>query len=307
MINAVSFLSLLQKQAFMIKSMTGYGKAETELENKKISIEIKTLNSKQLDINTRIPTVYRPKELLIRNLLSEKLERGKIELSIQLDQNGEDFGFTVNKALAKKYYNEIRQLAIEIDQTDFENYLPVLLKMPDVLKADKVDLNEDEWKLIEATIAEAIIQLDEFRLQEGILLEKEITERIQVILTLLQEVEPFESTRLETIKTRIQKNLESLQSDIKVDENRFEQELIYFIEKLDITEEKVRLKQHCDYFLETIKGDGSLGKKLGFISQEIGREINTLGSKANEVNMQKIVIQMKDELEKIKEQLFNIL
>ncbi len=291
----------------MIKSMTGYGKAESELDNKKVSIEIKTLNSKQLDISTRMPSVYRPKELEIRNMLSEKLERGKIELNIHLEQNGDALSHSLNKPLAKKYFEEVQALAGEIGQENFADYLPIILKMPDVLKVDKEDFKEEEWVVLKEQIHEAINKLNEFRLQEGALLQKDISSRIQKILDLLLEVEPFEKARIEQIKSRIQKNLEGLKSDTSIDQNRFEQELIYYLEKIDITEEKVRLKQHGKYFLETINGTGSLGKKLGFISQEIGREINTLGSKANEVNMQKIVIQMKDELEKIKEQLFNIL
>jgi uncharacterized protein (TIGR00255 family) len=291
----------------MIKSMTGYGKAESELENKKVTIEIKTLNSKQLDINTRMPSVYMPKELEIRNMLSEKLERGKIELSIHLEQTGDALSHSLNKPLAKKYFEEVQQLATEIGQVDFVDYLPIILKMPDVLKVDKEDFKEDEWLILKKQIHAAINRVDEFRLQEGALLQKDISKRVKKILDLLIEVEPFEKVRIDQIKSRIQKNLEGLQSDLNFDQNRFEQELIYYLEKIDITEEKVRLKQHGDYFLETINGDGSLGKKLGFISQEIGREVNTLGSKANEVNMQKIVIQMKDELEKVKEQLFNIL
>ena len=287
--------------------MTGYGKTESELNNKKVTVEIKTLNSKQLDLNTRMPSVYRAKELEIRNLLSQELERGKIELNIQLEQTGEDSNFSINKVLAREYYNQLKSLADDLDQSEFTNYLPIILKMPDVLKADKEDLDENEWNKLEKIIKDAIVQVDEFRLQEGKHLQKEITDRIHTVVNLLAEVEPFETVRIDQIKARIQKNLDSLQTELNIDQNRFEQELIYYIEKIDITEEKVRLKQHCDYFLETIVGDGSLGKKLGFISQEIGREINTLGSKANEVNMQKIVIQMKDELEKIKEQLFNIL
>ncbi|MBU1011576.1 MAG: YicC family protein [Bacteroidetes bacterium] len=291
----------------MIKSMTGYGKAESELNHKKVTVEIKTLNSKQLDLNTRMPSVYRAKELEIRNLLSQELERGKIELNIQLEQTGQDSNFSINKTLARKYYDQLKGLADDLDQSDFTNFLPIILKMPDVLKADKEDLDESEWNELEKIIKDAIVQVDEFRLQEGTHLQKEITDRIHTVVNLLAEVEPFETARIDQIKARIQKNLDNLQTELNIDQNRFEQELIYYIEKIDITEEKVRLKQHCDYFLETIVGDGSLGKKLGFISQEIGREINTLGSKANEVNMQKIVIQMKDELEKIKEQLFNIL
>ncbi len=290
----------------MSKSMTGFGKAESELENKKIIVEIKTLNSRQVDLNTRMPNVYRHKELEIRNLLSKRLRRGKIELNIHLEQTGDSSNFTLNKALAKKYYEEVKELAEEINLTEFENYLPIVLKMPEVLKAEKEDVKDEEWKILESTIAKAIIRVDEFRIREGTNLQKDISQRVHKIMELLLQVESFEAVRIDQIKSRIQKNLSNL-PDTEIDQNRFEQELIYYLEKIDITEEKVRLKQHCDYFLETIEGKGSLGKKLGFISQEIGREVNTLGSKANEVNIQKIVIQMKDELEKIKEQLFNIL
>ena len=220
------------------------------------------------------------KELNIRNLLSEKLERGKIEFNIHLEQTGDVLNYTLNKTLAKKYHKELKDLAEEIDQDEFTNYLPVLLKMPEVLKAEKEDLDEKQWEIVAKTIEEALTQLGEFRIQEGKYLEKEIADRVHAIMNLLKEVEPFEITRIDQIKARIQKNLEGLQLDANIDQNRFEQELIYYLEKIDVTEEKVRLKQHCDYFLETIVGEGSLGKKLGFISQEIGREINTLGSKS---------------------------
>ncbi|MCP4550575.1 MAG: YicC family protein [Bacteroidetes bacterium] len=291
----------------MIKSMTGFGKTELELGNKKVIIEIKTLNSKQIDINTRMPSAIRTKELEIRSLLSAKLERGKIDFSINFEQTGESIDYTFNKEMAKKYYEEIRSLASEINQTEFSNYLPIVLKMPDVLKPSKEDLDKDSWERIEKSIVDALIQVDEFRTQEGAHLQEDIVSRINGITGLLDEVEPFENERINQIKTRIHKKLKEMQQDLKIDQNRFEQELIYYLEKIDITEEKVRLNKHCDYFLESLEIEGSLGKKLNFISQEIGREINTLGSKANDVSIQKIVIQMKDELEKIKEQLFNIL
>ncbi len=291
----------------MIKSMTGFGKTELELKNKKVIIEIKTLNSKQIDINTRMPLAIRTKELEVRSLLSAKLERGKIDFSINFEQTDESIDYTFNKEIAKKYYEEIRSLASEINQTESLNYLPIVLKMPDVLKPNKEDLDKDSWERIEKSIVDALIQVDEFRTQEGTHLQEDIVSRINGITGLLDEVGPFESERINQIKTRIHKKLKEMQQDLKVDQNRFEQELIYYLEKIDITEEKVRLNKHCDYFLESLETEGSLGKKLSFISQEIGREINTLGSKANDVNIQKIVIQMKDELEKIKEQLFNIL
>lgn len=291
----------------MIKSMTGFGKAELELGNKKVIIEIKTLNGKQIDMNTRMPSVIRARELEIRSLISAKLERGKIDFNLHFEQTGESIDYTFNKTLAKKYYEEIRSLASEIDQADFSNYLPIVLKMPDVLKPSKEDLDKDTWTKIKQSIVDALIQVDEFRMQEGAHLQDDIVNHINRIISLLEEIEPFEKERINQIKNRIYKNLKEIQQDLKLDQNRFEQELIYYLEKIDITEEKVRLKKHCDYFLESLEIKGSLGKKLNFISQEIGREVNTLGSKANDVDIQKIVIQMKDELEKIKEQLFNIL
>ena len=287
--------------------MTGFGKAELELENKKVTIEIKTLNSKQVDLNTRMPGLYRGKDLEIRALLSNKLERGKIDFSIYVENTGNGVSFAINKGLANQYYEAIKELADTINQPNFNNYLPIVLKMPDVMKPERENFNEEEWKVIEKSIIDALIQVDEFRMQEGASLESEFISRIQSIMDLLVAVEPYEKERIEYVKERIHKNLTDFVEDGKVDQNRFEQEMIYYIEKIDITEEKVRLKKHCDYFLESMQDGNAGGKKLNFISQEIGREVNTLGSKANDVNIQKLVIQMKDELEKIKEQLFNIL
>ncbi len=291
----------------MMKSMTGFGKTELELPNKKITIEIKTLNSKQVDLNTRMPGIYRGKDLEIRALLSNKLERGKIDFSIYVEYTGDGVNFAINKGLANQYYGAIKELADAIDQPNFSNYLPIILKMPDVIKPEREDFNDDEWAIIEKSIIDALIQVDDFRTQEGQGLKNEFLSRIQSILDLLIAIEPFEKERIEYVRARMKKNMSDFIEDGKVDQNRFEQELIYYIEKIDITEEKVRLKKHCDYFLESMKDDNAGGKKLNFISQEIGREVNTLGSKANDVNIQKLVIQMKDELEKIKEQLFNIL
>lgn len=291
----------------MMKSMTGFGKAELELPNKKVNIEIKTLNSKQVDLNTRMPGIYRGKDLEIRSLLSSKLERGKIDFSIFVEHSGEGVNFSINKGLANQYYGAIKELADTLNQPNFSNYLPIILKMPDVMKPEREDFNEEEWVQIEKAIIDALIQVDEFRTQEGQSLKDEFHTRIHTIMDLLIAVEPFEKERIEYVRARMKKNMSDFIEDGKVDQNRFEQELIYYIEKIDITEEKVRLKKHCDYFLESMIDESAGGKKLNFISQEIGREINTLGSKANDVSIQKLVIQMKDELEKIKEQLFNIL
>lgn len=290
-----------------MKSMTGFGKSELELPNKKVTIEVKSLNSKQIDLNTRMPAVYRGKELEIRALLSSRLERGKVDFSIFVESTGETLNHTFDKELAANYYREIKRIAEEIEQEKFNNYLPLVLKMPDVMKVVREDFNEEEWKVIEKSVLEAIEELNEYRLQEGRALSEEFTNRIQIIMDLLVQVPPYEEARIKVVKERIHKNLSEFSNDHKVDQNRFEQEMIYYIEKFDITEEKVRLHKHCTYFLESMNNEGPIGKKLGFICQEIGREINTLGSKANDVDLQKIVIQMKDELEKIKEQLLNIL
>ncbi|MFA8451223.1 MAG: YicC/YloC family endoribonuclease [Bacteroidales bacterium] len=291
----------------MMKSMTGFGKTELQVNNKKISIEIKTLNSKQIDISTRVPVIYKEKELELRKLLSQKLLRGKIELSIYIERTGESSNFTFNKALAKSYYEELKDLSEDIHQQNFNNYLPIIIKLPDVMKPEIEKLNPEEWKNIESSAIAAIASVDKFRMEEGKVLENDFNERIQTIKDLLKLVEPHEKERINTLRVRIQKNLSEIIEENKFDKNRFEQELLYYIEKLDITEEKVRLTNHCEYFIATMKELDSPGKKLSFISQEIGREINTLGSKANNAEIQKIVVQMKDELEKIKEQLFNIL
>ncbi len=287
--------------------MTGYGKAILEFSDKKITIEIKTLNSKQIDINTRIPSIYREKELEMRSLISSQLQRGKIDFNIYLENTGESTNYTINKSLAKAYYEELKELAYEINQQHYNSYLPVVIKMPEVLRPEIEELQEEEWKKIEKSIIDALIQVDEFRTGEGKTLEKDFIKRITKIRNLRNDIKPFEKKRIDTLRERMKKNLNEINDDTQYDKNRFEQELLYYIEKLDITEEKVRLKNHCDYFLDTLNEPVSMGKKLTFISQEIGREINTLGSKANDVDIQKIVVQMKDELEKIKEQLFNIL
>ena len=286
----------------MIASMTGYGKAVLELPEKKVTIEIRSLNSKTLDLNTRIPSFYREKELEIRNLISEKVQRGKVDFSMLVELNPAARNQNINAELIKSYMAEFKSITPNV--TDGE-LLPVVMRLPDVISYTQDDLGEDEWNQIRATIIDAIDALNQFRLDEGKVLEKYLTLNLNNILELLTQVVPFEKERIETIKERFNKRLEEVKVDI--DQNRFEQELIFYLEKLDITEEKVRLKKHCEYFLKELAGTESNGKKLGFISQEIGREINTLGSKSNHSEMQKIVVQMKDELEKIKEQSLNIL
>lgn len=286
----------------MIASMTGYGKSILELPEKKITIEIRSLNSKTLDLNTRIPSYYREKELEIRNIISEKVQRGKVDFSMQVELNPAARSQKLNAELIKSYISDFKQITPDISDADI---LPVVMRLPDVMNFSQDNLSEDEWNAIRATVLDAINSLNQYRNDEGAVLEKELVNYIENILTLLTEVEPFEGERILTIKERFLKRLEELK--VEIDQNRYEQEMIYFLEKLDITEEKVRLKNNCEYFIQEINQSTSNGKKLGFISQEIGREINTLGSKSNHADMQKIVIQMKDELEKIKEQSLNVL
>lgn len=292
----------------MLISMTGFGKATLELENKKVSIEIKSLNSKQLDINTRIPNLYKEKDLVLRNEIKNQLERGKVELSVFIESVGTDKETKINKPIVEAYYQQLTELSSELGiPMDKEPILQTIVKLPDALKTEHQELDEEEWNQIFAGFKSAVADLNSFRKQEGEALQVDIFERIANIEKLLEEVPQYESKRIETVKTRINDNLKEFVEKQNVDKNRFEQEIIYYLEKLDITEEKVRLANHCKYFIETADNGNSIGKKLGFIAQEIGREINTLGSKANDSDIQKIVIQMKDELEKIKEQLLNVL
>lgn len=290
----------------MIRSMTGYGKAIKELSEKRISVEIRSINSKQFDLNLRMPGFFREKEPEIRTLLSAKLERGKVDLGINVEFTGGQSGFTIDKKLIANYYNELKNIADE-NSIPCSDYLSILTRLPEVVKSVTEQVSEEDWEQILAAIQEAMIGLDEFRLHEGEILETDFRERIQLIIDYLIKTEPFEKQRIIAVKERIRKNLREYIEKENYDENRFEQELFYYLEKLDITEEKIRLKKHCDYFINTLKQDGFNGKKLNFITQEIGREINTLGSKANDAEMQMIVVDMKDELEKIKEQLLNIL
>jgi uncharacterized protein (TIGR00255 family) len=291
----------------MIKSMTGYGKAEGEFQSKKITVEIKSLNSKQLDLNVRLPSAYKEKELDLRNEISRELSRGKIELSISFDSMNEEMQFTFNTTLLKGYYKQIVDVSRELNLPVPEDVINTLLRLPDVFKSEKQEISEEEWTTLLLCTNQSIKALNEFRLQEGKALEKDIADRILLTTKLAINLDPLEEQRLIKLKQKIRQGLSELITEDKVDENRFEQELIYYIEKLDITEEKVRLANHCSYFLETMADPEPSGKKLGFIAQEIGREINTIGSKANDADMQKIVIRMKDELEKIKEQINNIL
>ncbi len=286
--------------------MTGYGKAVAELPHKKLTIEIKSLNSRQFDLFTRIPVIYREKEIGLRNYLSKKLERGKIDLSITVERISKDLSSTIDHTLLKQYHQEITTLAGELQIGVPQDWFQILLRMPDVMKQDVEELDETEWLAIEEAVEKAVDELIRFRAQEGEMLKNLLTEKVTNIRQLLQEIEPYENERIEKVKSRIYDGLATLENK-EYDVNRFEQELIYYIEKLDVNEEKALLINHLDYFIETLEGQKSQGKKLGFIAQEMGREINTLGSKSNHSDMQRIVVRMKDELEQIKEQILNVL
>lgn len=285
----------------MIYSMTGYGKSILQLPTKKITIELKSLNSKSLDLNARMPSIYREKELDIRKLLADKLERGKIDFSIYVEATADDTSTQINTPVVKQY---IQQLKKVVDGDEIE-LLKMAVRFPDTLNTVREEIDETEWKAIQNEIIKAIEYITDYRLDEGKVLEKEFNKRIALISDLLDQVIAMDPERIDGVRERLTKGIEEIKE--KYDENRFEQELVYYIEKFDITEEKVRLKNHLDYFTESINSKDSNGKKLGFISQEIGREINTIGSKSNYAPMQQLVVQMKDELEKIKEQLLNVL
>lgn len=285
----------------MIQSMTGYGKTVLQLPTKKITVELKSLNSKNLDLNVRIPSYYREKELDLRKKLASSLERGKIDFSIYIESNGGEVSSKVNENTVKEYMNQLRNI---VDANDVE-LLKIAVRLPDTLKTEREELDEEEWGEIINSINGSIVEINKYRSDEGLVLLNDFVLRISNIENLLNQVIELDPQRIEHVKDKLKKGIEELEA--KVDQNRFEQELIYYIEKLDITEEKVRLKNHLDYFKMALKSDDSNGKKLGFITQEIGREINTIGSKANFADMQKLVVQMKDELEKIKEQNLNVL
>ena len=286
----------------MIQSMTGYGKSVLQLPSKKITIEIKSLNSKNLDLNVRMPSLYREKELSIRKDIAKQLVRGKVDFSLYLELTGEATSTVINKAVVKNYINQLKDILNEDKGTEL---LAMAVKMPDALTTEREEMNADEWQQIANTIDNAMQQLSNYRLEEGKALEQDFVLRIKNIDTLLESVIAMDPERIEGVRERLRRGVEELKEN--VDENRFEQELVFYIEKFDITEEKVRLKNHLEYFVKTLNSSDSNGKKLGFIGQEIGREINTIGSKSNYAPMQKLVVQMKDELEKIKEQLLNVL
>jgi uncharacterized protein (TIGR00255 family) len=282
--------------------MTGFGKATQQLASKKITVEIKSLNSKGLDLNTRMPSVYREMELGMRNKLSTRLERGKIDFSLYIEATGEETSSKINVPIINGYIAQMKAVLPEANETEL---MKMAIRMPDVLKTERDELDPKDWLEIEKVIAEALENICSFRRSEGVALEKEFLHRIANIMKLMQDAVAFDAERIETVKTRLRTALDELKTN--VDQSRFEQELIFYLEKYDITEEKVRLENHLNYFIETLAGTEANGRKLGFITQEMGREINTMGSKSNHSEMQKLVVQMKDELEKIKEQVLNVL
>ncbi len=291
----------------MIYSMTGFGKAIVELPHRKITVEIKSLNSKQLDLSTRIPQIYKELEMDIRSEIARQLERGKVDFSIQIEnKNNADSNAGFNVDIIKSYYTQLQSLTQSLQIPEPADWLQTLLRLPDALKSDVVEVSEEESQAVKKAVDEAIVHLIEFRAQEGLMLQKLFTEKIGNIARLLAEVEPYEKERTEKIKARIIEALKKIEN-FDYDKNRMEQEMIFYIEKLDINEEKNRLDNHLRYFIETMEGRYGQGKKLGFISQEIGREVNTMGSKANHAELQKIVVRMKDELEQIKEQILNVM
>ncbi len=291
----------------MIQSMTGYGKAVVVYKGKKINVEIKSLNSKQLDLMTRIAPLYREKEMEIRQIVAEKLLRGKVEMSVWIEKDASAEATPVNTALMDNYYQQLKVFADEHGLTGGMDWMQTLVRMPDVLtKTEVEELEEEEWAVARAGVEEAVQHLVDFRTQEGAALEKKFAEKIDNIERLLASIEPYEKSRVEKIRARILDGLKQI-PEAEYDKNRLEQELIYYIEKLDISEEKQRLTNHLKYFRETMADKAGQGKKLGFIAQEMGREINTTGSKSNQAEMQNIVVMMKDELEQIKEQVLNAL
>jgi uncharacterized protein (TIGR00255 family) len=287
--------------------MTGFGKAELEINSKKITIEIKSLNSKQTDISTRLPQLYREKDLEIRRMVSDKLIRGKIDVLIYSENLGDSGSTVINENIVKSYFSDLSKISRDLQIPVNERLLQIIMRLPDSVKTSFDALEEEEWVRLSGKIGDALNQVDAFRNQEGLALELDMIGNIENIQQLLREVEPYEQPRLEAVRNRMKENMESLKMNGSVDQNRFEQEMIFYLERLDFNEEKVRLGNHCRYFLETMVEPDFNGRKLAFIAQEIGREINTIGSKANESNIQKLVVMMKDSLERIKEQVLNIL
>ncbi len=291
----------------MIKSMTGYGKAECILPDKKLTVEVKSLNSKQMDTNTRLPSLYKGKELEIRKLISTELERGKVECTFYYELSEDASSGVINEPVVKNYYDQLYRISGELGLKASIELLSTVMKMPDTIRTEKPGLEDEEWGAVRDALKQALHQLNGFRHQEGEALDTDMKQRVTSISEKLTLIEQHEDERIHQIRERIGNNLAAYLKKDELDENRFEQELIYYIEKLDISEEKVRLSNHCNYFLETMNDPKPAGKKLGFISQEMGREINTLGSKANHADIQKLVVEMKDELERIKEQILNVL
>jgi len=287
--------------------MTGYGKAIAETPQKKITIEIKSLNSKQLDLNTKLPWLYKEKEPEIRNLISQKLDRGKIDFSIFCDMLDDEVVTVINKSAVRNYYNQFKEIAAELKIDLDDQIFTAIMKLPDTLKTEKPEMPEAEWEMVKNQITESLTMLDLYRMEEGNSIMADLKKCIGKILSLLESIETFEAGRITKIREKLMSLLEENLGSEKIDKNRFEQEIIFYLEKYDINEEKVRLKTHCDYFIETTNSASPNGKILNFIAQEIGREINTIGSKANDASIQKLVVMMKDELEKIKEQTLNVL
>ena len=291
----------------MIRSMTGYGKSILETPQKKITVEIRSLNSKQADLNTKIPWLYKEKEIEIRTLLSKKLERGKIDIYIWFDIMDDELMPVINKQGVKNYYRQLSDVASELGIDPGVEALSIIMRLPEALKSEKPELTDEEWRMASGLIDEAVKMTDQYRVSEGMALEKDLSASLAKILGLLDSIAPYEADRISKVREKLKASLNDTIGSENTDMNRFEQEIIFYLEKLDINEEKVRLRKHCDYFSETMNGDTSNGKMLSFIAQEMGREINTIGSKANDASIQKIVVMMKDELEKIKEQVLNVL
>ncbi|MFP5079365.1 YicC/YloC family endoribonuclease [Pedobacter sp. JCM 36344] len=287
--------------------MTGYGLAVADQENVKFSVEIKSLNSKFLELNLKLPRAFSEKELLLRNICSKDIERGKVNIAINVDRGEESLkGATINATLLSKYYKQLHEINLSLG-ADSTNLLQAVLNFPEVISYTEEEINEGDWDILNSTFLKALANFNEFRADEGTVLKSDLELRIKNILQFFTEVEVLEPLRIPSIRARLNQFLEENVGKLNIDQNRLEQELIYYIDKLDITEEKIRLRSHCDYFIESLKSKDANGKKLGFISQEIGREINTMGAKANDAQIQQLVVGMKEELEKIKEQLLNVL
>lgn len=291
----------------MIRSMTGYGKAMLETPQRKITVEVRSLNSKQADINTKVPWLFKEKELEIRNMIIRKLQRGKIDIMISFDTMEEEQAPAINARVVRGYFNQMKELSLELGLSNDSDLLSIVMRLPETLKTERPALTEEEWNRVVTLIEDALSMTDIYRLEEGRAMEADLSKSLAAILRYLEELSDVEGDRLARMREKLQASLRDNFATENIDMNRFEQELIFYLEKMDINEEKVRLRKHCDYFTETMTGEGANGKMLNFISQEMGREINTIGSKANDAPMQKLVVMMKDELEKIKELTLNIL